>query len=193
MEEPTVLGVADTLGISMLHPKRAGRSTKQVGRFGISNRVWLVGGKLGVVLNKWGLVCAWDCATANVYDTHFHPLIERFREEMVVLADHGFYSAKGSEGYGKRRRKEWAEPNSSNPQNMKICRRGEWNDRMVVETFFSMLTTVFHLKKVGHRVWNYFQTRLGFAMALFNLLAQWSGLSFDQHGRVHLSVAQFSF
>jgi hypothetical protein len=76
---------------------------------------------------------------------------------------------------------------------MKVCRRGEWNDRMIVETFFSMLTTVFHLKKVGHRVWKYFQARLGFAMALFNLLAQWSGFSFDAHGRLHLSVAQFTF
>jgi hypothetical protein len=45
---------------------------------------------------------------------------------------------------------------------------------------------------VMHRAWAYFKSRLGYTMALFNLLAQWHGLQPDDHGFVHLSIAQFS-
>jgi len=192
MAAPTLLGLADTFAIRLLHPKRAGRSPKQIGRFGISNHVWVFGAKLCFVLNKWGLVCGWDCSTANVYDTTFHPLIKEFEERMIVLADHGFYSAKGVEGYGKKRRKEWAEPNGANPSNLKICKTKDWNSRMIVENVLSMLTRVCHFKGVGHRVWKYLEARMGYTMALFNLLAQWNGLQPDKEGRVHLSIAQFS-
>jgi len=192
LAEPTVLGLADTFGIQLLHPKRAGRSPRQIGRFGISNHVWIVGGKICLVLNKWGLVCGWDASTANVYDTIFHPLIKRFEEEMIVIADHGFYSAKGARGYGKRRRKEWAEPNDANPSNLVISRVNQWNARMLIETVFSMLTGVCHLKKVGHRGWSYFRARLAYTVALFNTLAQWNALVPDENGFVHLSIAQFS-
>ncbi len=49
-----------------------------------------------------------------------------------------------------------------------LCPRGEWQDRMLVETVLSMLTLVCHFKKVMHRVWEYFHARLAFTMALFN-------------------------
>src|SRR5262249_23705291 len=59
--------------------------------------------------------------------------------------------------------------------NLKLCQRGEWQDRMLVETVLSMLTLVGHLKKVMHRGWAYFQARLAFTMAAFNVLVQWHG------------------
>jgi len=55
-----------------------GRSKKQIGKKGKSNHRWIVGGKLCVVLNKFGLVCGWDANTANVHDSALHPLIEQF-------------------------------------------------------------------------------------------------------------------
>jgi hypothetical protein len=174
LADPTLLGVADTYGIELLHPVREGRSEKQVGKKGKSNHRWIVGGKLGFVLNKWGLVVKWDCATTNVYDATFQPLIEQVQEEMVVLADTHFHARAGD------------------PPNLKVCRRGEWNERMGVETVLSMLTRVCHLKKVSHRVWNAFRARLAFTMAAFNILAQWHGLQPDEHGFVHLSIAEFS-
>ena len=64
-----------------------------------------------------------------------------------------------------------------NPTNLKLCERGEWEDRMLVETVLSMLTVVCHFKKVMHRVWTYFHARLAFTMAAFNVLVQWHGLS----------------
>ncbi len=63
---------------------------------------------------------------------------------------------------------------------------------MAVETVLSMLTLVSHFKKVMHRVWEYFQARLAFTMAAFNVLAQWRGLPANQDGFVPLSIAEFS-
>ena len=47
---PTVLGVADSYGIELIHPMREGRSPQQIGRKGLSNHRWIVGGKLCLVL-----------------------------------------------------------------------------------------------------------------------------------------------
>jgi hypothetical protein len=55
-----------------------------------------------------------------------------------------------------------------------------------------MLTLVCHFKKVMHRVWTYFESRLGYTMALFNLLVQWYDFQPDEDGFVHLSIAEFS-
>jgi hypothetical protein len=55
-----------------------------------------------------------------------------------------------------------------------------------------MVTGVCHLKKVAHRTWAAFQTRLAFTLATFNLLVQWHGLKPDAHGFVPLSLAEFS-
>src|SRR5512135_3768273 len=129
MEEVTLLGVVDTYGIELLHPIREGRSPHQVGRKGISNHRWIVGLKLGVLLNRWGLVVGWVWAPANTADVHFQVLADAVRDRMLVLSDTGFHAATGD------------------PDNLKVCRRGEWNDRMVVETVLSMLTTLSHLKK----------------------------------------------
>jgi hypothetical protein len=158
LAEPSLLGVADTYGIELLHPMREGRSPNQIGKKGKSNHRWIVGGKLAFVLNHLGLIADWDCNTANVHDSTFQPLIAQFVDDMVVLVDTGFHSKTGD------------------PANMKVCPRGTWNVRMIVEGVLSMLTTVCHFKKVGHRVWAYFQARLAFTMALFNILVQWHGL-----------------
>jgi hypothetical protein len=171
---PTLFGVADTYGIELIHPIREGRSEKQIGRKGKSNHRWIVGGKLGFVVNQFGLVVDWACETANVADNTFQPLVAQFEEDMIVLADSGFHAKTGD------------------PRNLKICPRGQWNVRMVVETVLSMLTTVCHFKKVSHRIWQYFRARLAFTMAAFNLLVQWHGLQPDANGFVHLSIAEFN-
>ena len=124
---PTVLGVIDTSGIELIHPIREGRSPQQIGCKGLSNHRWIVGGKLCLVLNQWGLIVGWACATANVADNTFQWLIRQVEERMIVLSDTGFHAAEGD------------------PSNLKLCQRGEWQDRMLVETVLSMLTLVCHL------------------------------------------------
>ncbi len=171
---PTVLGVIDTDGIALIHPMREGRSPQQIGRKGLSNHRWIVGGKLWLLLNQWGLIVAWACATANVADNTFQWLIRQCEERMIVLSDTAFHAAAGD------------------PTNLTLCPRGEWEDRILVETVLSMLTFVCHFKKVMHRVWAYFHARLAFTMAAFNVLAQWHGLRPNASGFVPLFIAEFS-
>ncbi len=171
---PTLFGVIDTYGIELIHPVREGRSPNQIGRKGYSNHRWIVGGKLCLLLNKLGLVVAWDCDTANVADNAFQPLVRQVQDEMIVFSDTGFHSRKGD------------------PPNLKVCPPYHWNDRMLIETILSMYTVINHFKKVGHRVWEYFQMRLAFTLAAFNVLVQWHGLPADEDGFVPLSIAEFS-
>ena len=49
-----------------------------------------------------------------------------------------------------------------------------------------------HLKKVMHRGWAYFQARLAFTMAAFNVLVQWHGFQPTASGFAPLSMAEFS-
>jgi len=77
--EPTVFGVAYSYGVELTHPYReqCRRLLARLGRKGVSTHRWIVGGTRGVVLNKWGLVCAWGADTANVHDSTVHPLVAR--------------------------------------------------------------------------------------------------------------------
>ncbi len=174
LADPTTLGVADSYGMELIHPMREGRSAQQIGRKGKSNQRWIVGVKLAYIVNQHGLVVAWDCATANVYDAVFHPLIADFQDAMVVLTDMGFHSKTG------------------NPPTMKPCARGTWNVRMVVESVLAMLTHVCQLKKMSQRRWPYVLARLSFTLALFNLLVQWDGVPVADDGAIQLSIAPFS-
>ena len=46
---------------------------------------------------------------------------------------------------------------------------------MLIETMFSLLCRVLHLKKVGERNGPPLEAHLGFAFALYNLLVTWNG------------------
>ncbi len=128
MAQPTLLGVIDTKGIEMIHSCRQGRG---LGGGGIHR--WIVGVTLDVLLNRLGRVVGWRWAPANIHDKRFRPLIEALSDQMLVRGDLGFHAAEGD------------------PSNLKICPQGQWNGRMLVETIFSMLMELAHLKKVAHR------------------------------------------
>ncbi len=103
-------------------------------------------------------MCAWDCKTAHTYDSEFQPLIAQFDEQILVLADTHFHQKTGDQ------------------PSLKVCKRGVWNDCMLIKTVLSMSAGVCHFKRVGHRVWRYFQARLAFTMTVFNLCIAWNGL-----------------
>src|SRR5207342_3506633 len=163
-----------TYGIELIHPRREGRSPQQIGRKGVSNHRWMVGGTLCRLLNQGGLIVGGACTTAQVADTTFQWLIRQFEERMIVLSDTAFHAAEGE------------------PSNLNLCQRGAWEDRMLVETVLSRLTLVCHGKQVMHRGWAYFQARLAFTMAAFNGLVQWHGFQPAASGFVPLSIAEFS-
>lgn len=93
---------------------------------------------------------------------------------MVILGDTGFHAREGD------------------PPDLKVCPRGTWNDRMPIETVYSMLTLISHTKKMMHRVIDDLETRLAFTVAAFNLLMQWHGLKPASDGFVPLSIAEFN-
>ena len=51
-------------------------------------------------------------------------MVDNVADQMVVFSDTGF------------EKKDW------HPTNLRICQRGEWNSRMLIETVLSMLTKV---------------------------------------------------
>jgi hypothetical protein len=170
---PTVLGVIDTYGMALIHPIREGRSPQQIARKVLSNQRWIVGGPWCLLFKQWGVVVAWGCATAHVAEHTLQWLIRQFEERMMVLSDTAFHAAEGDS------------------TTLKLCQRGEWQDRLLVETVLSMLTWVCHFKQVMHRVWVYFHARLAFTMAACNVLVQWHGLRPNASGFVPLSIADF--
>jgi hypothetical protein len=172
---PSMIGVIDSYGIELLHPIREGRSLRQIGKKGKSNHRWIVGGKLCYLVNHLGLIVSWACDTANVYDgSAFQRLVDDVADHMVVFSDTAFAKVG------------W------HPTNLRLCQRGEWNVRMLIETILSMLTYICDFKHTRHKAWEYFETKIGFTMALFNILVQWHGFQPDENGFVPLSIAEFS-
>ena len=152
LAEPTFFTVIDSYGIELIHPIREKRSERQIGKKGKSNWRWIVGMKLCWLVNDRGQVVSWAWDTANVHDQVFLPLVAALEDESIVLADTGFKDADGM------------------PANLKLCERGTWNERMLVETALSLVTMVCHLKKVFHRTRHHFQARLAYVAALFNAI-----------------------
>ena len=130
-----MLGGIDTSGIERMHPIHEGHSTQQSGPTGLSHHRWIGGDKRCLLLNQYGLVVGWACAPANVADNTLQWLRRQVDGRMLVLSDTACHAAEGD------------------PSNLKLCQRGAWEDRMLVETVLSMLTIVCHFKKVMHRVW----------------------------------------
>lgn len=152
LADPSFFTVVDSYGIELLHPWRQGRSPRQLGKKGKSNYRWIVGVKLCWLINSRGEVVAWDWSTANVHDQVFLPLVEPLEGQTITLADTGFQSAAGI------------------PENLKLCPKGTWNERMLVETILSMLTGVCHLKHLFHRAARYVRAHFAYLVALFNLV-----------------------
>jgi hypothetical protein len=173
LADPTVFGVVDTYGIELIHPYREGRTEGQIGRKGLSNHRWIVGAKLALLVNQHGRAVAWSLSPANVHDTYFLSLAYSFAEETRMYADTGFRSKEDT------------------PQNLKLCHRGECNDRMLVETVLSLLTRILGAKKMLERSWQGVIRHVAYLLALFNLLVDWQGQEPDAQGRVPLALATF--
>jgi hypothetical protein len=174
LSDPTFFTVIDSYPIELLFPIREGRSQQQVGKKGRDKGRWSIGIKLCVLLNDVGRAVNWDWATMNVYDKHFHPVVEPFIGQTIALADFGFRAKAGI------------------PENMKICKKGTWNERMCVETVFSMLTTVCDLKRIHHRLSAYIQMRLAYVVAMFNILLDLFHFRHPEADPFKMSIAEFS-
>ena len=110
----------------------------------------------------------------NVHDPNFHPVAEPFVGESIVLADYGFRDQEGI------------------PENMKLCKKGTWNERMCVETALSMVTMVCDLKRIRHRLADHIQARLAYVSAMFNILLDLFLKIHPDADPYQMSIAEFS-
>lgn len=94
-------------------------------------------------------------------------MIDRFHDQMIILTDQGFHAKEGD------------------PDNLLVCKRGKWNERMTIETVFSLFTGVLGLKKMSNRRWPALRARLSYVVAAFNLCTSWTG-------QVTLKLAEFA-
>jgi hypothetical protein len=170
----SLLCVTDSYPIELIFPIREGRSKQQLGKKSKDKGRWSIGIKLCWVVNTFGQVMGWQWLTMNQPDQNFHPLIESFQDTSIVLADLGFRCAQGL------------------PVNLKLCAKGTWNDRMVIETIFSMLTVVCKAKKMHHRLHQYLNARLAYLAAMFNILLTLFHQLHPDADPFTLSIAEFS-
>jgi hypothetical protein len=180
LAQPTLLGISDSFGIELIHPRREGRSEKQIGAKGLSNGRWIVGVKFCPLINSKGQIVDWDAEGANVHDSAFQRMLKEYEageRGMGIYVDSGFHKAAKRGG---------------DCANLKVCQRGECNLRMLVETLFSQLVGTFNLKKTSQRVWARVEAKLACVAAAYNLLVSWAGqLSTEENGHVRLSIAEF--
>jgi hypothetical protein len=94
--------------------------------------------------------------------------------QTIVLSDLGFRDQDGI------------------PEHLKLWPKGPWNERMVVETALSMVTTVCHLKKLTHRLSHDIQARLAFVGAMFNVLLDLFHQLHPVADPCQMSIAEFS-
>ena len=152
LAEPTFFTVLDPIGIELIHPRREGRSTRQIGKKGVSNGRWIVGIKLAWLINNRGEVVDWAWDSADAPDNVFRDFALRYNEQTITLTDLGL--------------REHGAP----PSNLKHCRRGSWNERYAIETDYSWLTELFAAKKLYHRVSKHLMAHLRYLAALMNCL-----------------------
>jgi hypothetical protein len=152
LADPTFFTVVDTYGIELIHPRREGRSQRQIGKKGKSNGRWIVGIKLAWLINDQGEVADWAWTTANEPDTVFRPLATGYEGETITLADLGLRAKDAP------------------TQNVKCCARGTWNERLTIETNLSWVTELFDAKKLYHRVSSHLEAHLWYLAALINCL-----------------------
>jgi hypothetical protein len=173
LAEAGLLNVVDSFPIELLFPIRQGRSKQQLGKKNRDKGRWSIGVKLCWILNTLGQVVGWHWLTMNRPDQDFLPLVALVREDGVVLSDLGFRCKAGV------------------PDNLKLCLKGTWNDRMMIETTFSLLTVVCQAKKMFHRTAAHLEPRLAYTAAMFNVL-----IGLDRHlhpdHAFKLSIAEFS-
>jgi hypothetical protein len=173
LAEPSLLNVIDSFPIELLFPIREGRSAQQIGTKNKDKGRWSIGLKLCWILNRLGQVVGWHWLPMNHSDLEFLPLVELVKEDGVVLSDLGFRCKAGV------------------PANLKLCLKGTWNDRMLIETTFSLLTVVCRAKQMFHRTAHHLQARLAYTAAMFNVL-----IGLDRHlhsdDPFRTSIAEFS-
>lgn len=143
--------VLDSVICETIHPIREGRKTQWVGKNKSKGR-WMVGMKIAILVSPQGHILGWETDTANIHDKHFSWIVEDV--SFQVLTDKGFHAREGD------------------PENLTICNRGEQNQRMVVESVFSLCKRLLGLNNIVTKTRQGFELAVASIFALFNLLLE---------------------
>jgi hypothetical protein len=117
---------------------------------GKSNHRWIVGRKVNIIVNQEIRIVSVEDVKANSSDKIFTRSIKQVSG--IVLCDSGYRDKEDM------------------PSNIKIFKRGKWNERMVIESLFSLWTRVYNIKKSFHRTVNGFKSKIRYTAALINVL-----------------------
>jgi hypothetical protein len=170
-----MIGIIDSFGIELIHPRREGRSEKQIGKKGISNHRWIVGAKLCLMIDSLGKVIDFDYDSANVYDGDFCRVLNSFEGKTGFLSDLGFRCKVDK------------------PSNLVTCKKGEGKPRWLIETVLGQLCTYFHLKRSRARIWSGLEWRLYGALACYNLVREIHDTTDPETGYISVSLQEFAF
>ena len=172
LAEESLFNITDSFGVEIIKPIRENRSrqSKNVSKKGQSNHRWIVGRKINVIINQKYEIISMQHETQNVCDNIFDDAIAVVKG--IVLAD------------GNYRKKD-----NQTPENIKICPKGRWNERMGVERLFSLWTRVCDAKESYHRTVKGFDAKARYLCALTNILLKLN----DEYGFKHLSMVQWAF
>lgn len=170
LAEAGLLGVADSFGVELLHPAREGRDPNAEATKGLSNHRWIVGVKLGVLVNHLGRVVAWLWNGANAHDSAFCPGLIAPHEGTITYTDSGFHARAGD------------------PERMRVCRRGQGNFRFVIESVFSLWARFLGLKHITERRYWPIQAHLAFSVAAFNIIQELFANQPDEKGRIPIKM-----
>lgn len=173
LAEASMLNVIDSFPIELLFPIRQGRSAKQLGSKNKDKGRWSVGVKMCWIINTFGLVVGWHWLPMNHHDQDFLPLVDILQEDGLILSDLGFRCKQGQ------------------PDNLLLCEKGTHNERMWIETTFSLLTVVCQAKRMFHRTAQHLQARLAYCAAMFNVLLR-LGRQLHPDDPFRTSIAEFS-
>ena len=162
LAQPSFFCVADSYGIELRHPVRELQKPKttRVGGKGKSNRRWIHGMKVLLVINDHDEVVAFALALAGPADKVFNPVLETFEGTSIILVDLGFRDKQGV------------------PESLKLCQHKTWSERMSIERLFSQLTRYVGAKKRHHRTERGLQAFWSYLVIALNVVAALPGLTF---------------
>jgi hypothetical protein len=146
--------VVDSKVCELIHPIREHRRPQSWRGKNKSKGRWHVGVKVAVLLNERGRIVNWQILPAHAHDTWFDTIYEPMEPHERVLADFGFKSK------------------DDHPEWIHICQRGEQNERMIVESFFSQLKRLTSFERPNVRSLKGLETFYNSIMALAELLME---------------------
>jgi Transposase DDE domain len=155
LAQPSFFCIADSYGVELRHPIREFHTpkTSRIGGKGKSNKRWIHGMKVLVVINDQGEVVSFAIALAGQADKVFNTLLSSYNQQTIILVDLGFRDKNGV------------------PECLKLCQHKTWSERMTIEQLFSQLTRYLGTKKRHHRTEQGFQAFWSYLVIALNVIA----------------------